>query len=385
MIIDVHCHYALTGRRATVEDRLRFEPGPAGDGADRPTDYDSCVSRRALNKVAWRLARWWMNLPAPGDALDARLETDYARHLLGAGPIDRSVLLAFDAVHDDDGRCQALPVSRRALGSDIYSSNTFIRDVCRRHGGRLLFGASVHPYRDNAEACIEEVFAAGACLIKWMPLHHNIDFGDDRTRRAMRACARLGLPILVHCSQEFTLTTHRRAYESVAPLLEALQQLRQEAAMPTTIVAHVATPVWPLAGQHDHRMLMEAMLGEFADAPLYADISALAAWAKVGYLRRLARRPEVQGKLLFGSDFPIPPAIWRLRRQLGRSYREIVRLESWPQQAAVACQTIGIDDIVFQRAAELLPNVHAFDNDNAAVSRKRRPESQTFLPPREKP
>ncbi len=364
MIIDIHCHYTLTRRPAVVADRFSFEPGPpqATDGghAARPTEYDSCVSPRALRRWSWRAARWWLRLPRGDAELDRRLAAEYEQHLHAAGPIERFVLLAFDAVRTDDGQCPPLPHSRADLGSDMYTSNSFVRDLCRRHPQRFLFGASVHPYRPNAVACVEEIFAAGACLLKWIPLHQNINLADPRTRAVLRTCAELGLPVLVHCGDEFTLTTQRPEHRSVRPLLTALRELRHAGNMPCTIVPHAATPVSPFGDRDSHHALLEALGGEFADAPLYADIAALTTWVKTGFLRQLVRRQELHRKLLFGSDFPVPPLAQRLRCDLGRDYRRLTAEPSWPQRQARMCRWQGCNEIVFQRAAELLPHVDFF-------------------------
>ena len=67
--------------------------------------------------------------------------------ILGAeGPIEKSVLLAFDAYHDNAGQRPPFPEHNRQLGSDMYTSNTLIRDACRRHSGSLAvrsLGASI--------------------------------------------------------------------------------------------------------------------------------------------------------------------------------------------------------------------------------------------------
>jgi len=376
MIIDVHCHYTLTRYVADLPQRFSFEPAPRGcpsspDGRLRPVDFDSCVSPRALGRVSWWLVRRVLRLPeptagSPGDdtggaakagSLDRALMRHYERHLWGPGPIERFVLLAFDAVHDDDGTCPPLPDRTDRFGSDIYTSNSFVHALCQRYPDRFLFGASVHPYRPNAPECVEEVFAAGACLLKWIPLHHNINVTDPRAVAVLRKCAALGLPLLVHCGPEFSLATQRPQYESIRPLLEILRRLRRQGAMPCVIVAHAATPLWLLGNADSHHVLLEALRGEFADAPLYADLAALTAWAKVPFLRRLRQRPELHAKLLFGSDFPVPTDARLLHRDLGRAYRRISAIRSWPQRAAAACRQLGFNEIVFYRAAELLPHV----------------------------
>jgi len=366
MIIDVHCHYALTCRQATVTDRFSFEPATTSSGPA----FDSFVSPRMRWRLTGRLLQWLLGFGwrrRDPQELDRQLENWYARHLLAPGPVDRVVLLAFDAYHDRDGRRPPPPAARCHLGSDMYTSNTLIRELCRRFPDRFLFGASVHPYRENAVDCVDEVFEAGACLLKWMPLHQNIDCHDPRTIALMRHCARLGLPVLVHYGEEFTLSTQHEQYRPIDPLLDVLRRLRREGAMPTTIVAHVGTPVYPWGDRRPFKLLVSAMLGEFADAPLYADISALTAWSKTGWLRRLARRQELHGRLLFGTDFPVPLAMPRLRRLLGRNFRDIAGEPSWPQRAVRIYRHCGFNEIVFHRAATLLPNVGFFRRELLAA------------------
>lgn len=364
MIIDIHCHHTFTRLPIAAIERFSFEPGaslgvrPAH--VSYPTDFDSCVSPRAMQRWMWRAARWFFGLPRAGDELDRRLAALYSQHLHAPGPVERFVLLAFDAVRDDEGRCPPLPSPGDRFGSDIYTSNSYVRGICRRFPQRFLFGASVHPYRPNAVACVEEVFAAGACLLKWIPLHHNINVADPRTIAVLRKCAELGLPLLVHCGEEFTLTTQCPVYRSIRPLLDVLRSLRREGAMPCVIVAHAATSVTPWGDHDSHRALLAALTGEFAAAPLYADVSAMTTWAKLAYLRRLRRWQELHAKFIFGSDFPVPPGLRGLRRDLGRDYARIAAINSWPQQAALADRSLGLNEIVFHRAAELLPNVDFF-------------------------
>lgn len=359
MIIDVHCHYTLTQRRATVADRFSFEPA-ARDG--RPA-YDSCLAPRTLHRRITPVLQRMYGLDTrlkPGAELDRHLEAWYARHLCADGPVDRAVLLAFDAYHDDAGRRPPWPQRGRQLGSDMYTANTLVRDMCQRHPERFLFGASVHPYREDAVAGVDEVFAAGACLLKWIPQHQNIDCRDARTIAVMRRCAELGLPLLVHYGEEFTLTTQHPRFVRVEPFLDVLRQLRREGCMPTTIVAHVSTPVTPLGSRATCRALISALLGEFADAPLYADISALTAWGKLGWLRRIARMQPLHSKLLFGTDFPVPLISFRLWRDLGRAYRQLAAEPAWPQRALKIYRHLGFNEIVFHRAAMLLPHVGHF-------------------------
>jgi hypothetical protein len=294
-----------------------------------------------------------VNLP-PGPLLDAALEAWFEQHLLADGPIDRFVLLAFDEYHTTSGIRPPPPPQRSDRGGDMVTSNSMIRALCRSRPDRYMFGASVHPYRENAIDCVQEVAAAGAVLLKWLPLHQNIDIADERALGVLRACAAIGLPLLVHYNEEFTLATQHPEHLALTPLLDVLRRLRGEGCMPATIVAHAATPVSPIGIEQPFFELLRALTGEFADAPLYADISALTTLGKIKYLRILAQRQDLHSKLLFGTDFPVPVSLFRLRRDLGRAYKSIRACPSWPQQIAHVCRHLGFNDIVFQRAEHLL-------------------------------
>lgn len=291
---------------------------------------------------------------APGPELDAALAALHERHLLAPGPIERIVLLAYDAYHDDAGRRPPLPESDEVRGSDMYTSNSLVAELCRRHPQRYLFGASVHPYRADACACVEEVAAAGASLLKWLPLNQNIDIADRRTVAVLKTCARLGLPVLAHYNSEFTLSTQHAEFQSLRPVLEVLRSLRRNGEMPPFIFAHAATPVSALEDDSEHELLLDALNGEFAEAPVYADISAFTAPGKVGFARRLAARQELHHKLLFGSDFPVPIGMFRLRGDLRRHTAEIAAEPSWPQRAVSIFRCMGFNEVVFHQAEFVL-------------------------------
>lgn len=359
MIIDIHTHYTLSARAAASNDRFSFET--VTDPAEQlPSGFDSCIAPRAWRRVTWQIARRVFGLPSAGAGLDQRLEAFYAEQLHAAGPIDRHVLLAFDAYFNDAGQMTPLPISRRDRGVDIYTSNTLVWALCREQPQRFLFGGSVHPYRPDALAALDEVFAAGASLIKLMPLHHNIDPQDERTRRFCAHAASLGLPLLLHVGPEFMLQTQHAAYAELAPFLELFAELEQRGDMPPVIIAHVATPVSPLGPWRHYRLLLDALRGHFRTAPLYADVSALTAWGKLPALSHLRQQPALHRKLLFGSDFPVPPARAWLARRYAPAAFDAPWPTSWPQFAARALQNAGFLDGVFTQAAGLLPNVGAF-------------------------
>lgn len=359
MIIDVHCHVGYTARRVeSGVPRFSFER----DGAAGTPGFDSYMSPRLLRRPGFFFVRRWLGVDpklAPGDDLDRCIEAINERHWSAAESIDRLVLLAFDEYRDDAGRVIGAAERGQRFGTDQYTSNSLVRAICTARPDRYLFGASIHPYRtqDGRDACsmLTEAAEAGAALVKWLPIHQNIRAEDPRTIAFLRKAAELGIPMLIHYGGEMTLSRQHMEFESPIPLLGVLRELRAGGHMPTVMIAHAATPSFRWQSDAGHRALVDALLGEFADAPLYGEISALGAFGRTPWLRRLARRKELHDKLVWGSDFPIPVMTWAFWRHLDcRTRRQINELPSWIERSYRLAHAAGFDDAVFHRAATLL-------------------------------
>jgi predicted TIM-barrel fold metal-dependent hydrolase len=355
MVIDVHCHVGLSARRVDSSlPRFSFEP----NGAAGTPGFDSYLSPRMLRRASWFFVRPWLlmdpRLPR-GDELDARIEATHARQFNDAAGVDRLVLLAFDEYHDDAGRPVGIAEPGQRIGTDLYVSNTYLRALCLQRPDRYLFGGSIHPYRPGAVEMLAELASAGVTLIKWLPIHQNIRADDPRTVAFLRAAAHLRVPVLVHYGGEMSLSRQHMEFEHPGPMLAVLSRLRRNDEMPTVIVAHAATPSFPLQSAAGHRALVDALLGEFADAPLYADISALAAFGRTSWGRSLAARRELHRKLLWGSDYPVPVMVKLFWRSLDRATRaRIAALPSWIERDLQLKRALGYDPCVFTQAADVL-------------------------------
>lgn len=356
MRVDVHCHIGQRRRLCGDDGRFSFEA---------PRKYapcDSYFSDVMYYGAFMRLARWHFGLGgsrSSEEEFDATVERILLDHILNAKSIDRVILLAFDQYHTDDGQSLG---SRRHLwqhGSDLYVSNTYARQLWLRHPRRILFGASIHPYRRDgrktAVDMLQEVAAAGAVLVKWLPLSQNISGQDPRTVDFLRCAASLGIPLLIHCGCEAALGNMHPRFKDPAPWLRTLRQLRQERCTPTVIIAHVASPpLWPVTSARTLHTLLEALTGEFADAPLYADLAGMTMVNKAVWLKKLAQMPEIHHKLVHGSDFPIPPFPIVFWPQLRHQYKVIRELKSWLDQDIAVKTALGFPESVFDRAGELL-------------------------------
>lgn len=351
MIVDIHCHIGQRARPCQPRDRFSFEP------AETYAPFDAYVSDRLYRGIGGMLIRRFFGIRREWSAeqADAFIEAKLLEQLLGTKRVDRAVVLAFDQYHRQDGACVGRKKLGERLGTDLYVSNTYVHQLCRNHPDKLLFGASIHPYRMSAGEMLEEVAQAGAVLIKWLPPAQNIDAEDSRTVAFLRKAAELAMPMLIHYGGEMTLGNAHPEFMDPSGLLRTLRRLRTEGVMPTVIVAHAATPsAWPFGSGRYFELMVEALQGEFADAPLYVDISALAVFARAHWLKCLLRTPEIHRKLVQGSDFPIPPtAAWFLPR-LGRKYRRIAAIKNWIDRDVEIKSALGLSEDVFTRGGRLL-------------------------------
>ena len=353
-MVDIHCHIGYSAAPVEPGERFSFEP-------PERLAYDSYMSERMVGRWEYRLLRAmmgvWVNRRGPD--LDAAINEVVLRHVRLAQSVDRVVALAFDQYHTDAGEAVSPFDAGDAPYSDIYTSNTLVHRLCQSDPDRFLFGASIHPYRRagsrTAIDMLDEVAAAGAVLIKWLPLVQNIRADDDRTVAFLRRAAQLRMPMLIHYGGEKALTTNHPEQADPSPLFKVLKSLRTGGVLPTVVIAHFATPSsWPV-GRHNYFEATAAeLLGEFANEEVYCDTSAMGLFTRARWLKRLLRRPELHPKLVHGSDFPIPVnPVFFLGRLRTRAFR-VWRATSWIERDYRLKVALGLGDEVMTRAWDIL-------------------------------
>lgn len=226
------------------------------------------------------------------DAINSSKNTDYA------------VLLAIDGVFKNGNYIES--------ESHLVTPNDYIIEIAKANE-RVLFGASVHPYRkkkgmlSEANKCIDN----GAVLFKWIPSSQQIDPRDDRCLPFYELLAEKNIPLLCHVGAELAVPTS----DSKANRFNDPKRLKKALAMGVKVIAaHCATPYLGgiLPGDKDYfDELMEMLrVTEKRKWNLYADISAFCTPTRIMYLKRidsLIRNGIIDsGRFLYGSDFPIP-------------------------------------------------------------------------------
>jgi predicted TIM-barrel fold metal-dependent hydrolase len=305
MVIDCHVHVAAT----------TFPHGG--------------TSPRQLNTLPFRFMRWRLGITGDDESKERQIEARLVETLHGTPELDAAVILALDAVYTDAGE---IDPSR----THLHVSNDYVIELCKKHS-KMLFGASVHPFRKDAVAELERCINAGAVLMKWLPIVQGFSPADERCFPLYEVMAHHKLPLLSHTGGERTLI---RLNEEFAPprLLEPALKWGV-----TVIAAHCGTRSSPF--ETDYFDEFSSMVREHEN--LYGDTAALNLPTRMHALPRILKDDFVRSRIVHGSDWPviaIPP--------LGAL--DLLREKNWLRRDVLIKQRLGFGDDYWQRGATLL-------------------------------
>lgn len=243
-------------------------------------------------------------VPSQSSSIDA----DYVArlHLLTQDfpPGAKWMLYAFAHAHSDQG----LP---RPDVSTIHVPNAYAASLAQRHPERFAWVASVHPYAENALAQLRQARRDGAVALKWLPSSMNIDMRDARCRPLYDWLAATGMPLIVHCGAEMAAPGAEQDHYGTPLLARAPLE-----AGVRVVMAHCASlgravdldaRSQPRVAAFDLfvRLMKEQMSN--GRPLLWGDISALfQANRSARVWRAVLQRQDWHGRLLHGSDYPLP-------------------------------------------------------------------------------
>lgn len=215
----------------------------------------------------------------------------------------KRMLLAFDWHHDENGkRVEAL--------SPFHTPNDYAQRLAREHPQHFEWIASVHPYREDAIEALEQAAKGGARAVKWLPAAQGMDPADARCDRFYETLARLKLPLLTHAGHELAVHGGRlQDYGNPLRLRRALDHGVH------VIMAHCASLGDGIdldRGPDSPAVSNFKLFARLMDEPryarlLYGDLAAVGQLLRAGdTLRTLLARRDWHGRLMYGSDYPLP-------------------------------------------------------------------------------
>jgi len=242
------------------------------------------------------------------DDRPGKVDLSFGANLLaqarGMKPGFKAMLFAFDWARDEAGK----PVQEM---STYYASDEYMAKKAAAHPAHFEWVASVHPYDPRALDRLDAAVAAGARAIKWLPTAQNIDPASPRLDRYYARLAALNLPLITHAGDEQAVVGFGEHLGNPLRLRRPLD------AGVRVVVAHCASlghgeELEP--GKAGGKPSNFELFGRLMDEPayrtrLYGDISAVVQNNRIGVLDTLLSRRDWQGRLLNGSDYPLPGVV----------------------------------------------------------------------------
>ena len=220
----------------------------------------------------------------------------------GMRPGVKLLLLAFDHAYREDGTVAL-------AASPFYTPNEYARRIAHSYAGYFEWAASIHPYRADCVAVLEQAAHDGARAVKWLPGAMGIDPASPRCDTFYAALARLKLPLITHGGMERAVHTGNQGLGNPLLLRRALEHRVR------VVVAHCASMGEDRdidRGAHGPVVASFALFARLMDDPrfegrLFGDLSAITQLNRAGpALAAIVERGEWHSRLLNGSDYPLP-------------------------------------------------------------------------------
>jgi hypothetical protein len=328
-VTDIHCHVGLLGDKHPEWGQMS------------PSYQEQPVFKAML--IYGRLDE--------DEVCDATLRTSTEEAIAGSH-VGHVVCLALDPVYDLEG------TQHKDL-SHVWVANEYILELQKTLGGKVLLGASVHPFDPAFKERVVDYVNKGAVLLKWLPSAQQIDLAHSKVRDALEflATARNGkpLPLLLHIGPEYAIPSMdprtasydyltwtwmdelrnrwRSADDRLYPVKKDKIRANLQAGLDAgavIIFAHCGLPYF--APRRLRRFLEHSELRTIrrylkgypagrgdGKGRCYADVSALITPFRRSYFPAIRRLPPQS--LLFGSDFPTP--VFELSAGLGEVLQDL--------------------------------------------------------------
>lgn len=236
----------------------------------------------------------------------ARRLLDLVRHFPGKGTFH---LLAMDAYYEEDG-------TPNWEKTDIHVPNRYVVDLAaclnsRLGSARFVPVISVHPYRRDAVDALRRFAGRGVRFVKWLPNIMNIDPANmAKNGKFYEEMVRLDMVLITHTGKESALRAFDENQKYGNPLL---YRPALDLGL-TLIMAHSGrdgeNPDENGAERSNFALFLQMMAAPQYNGCLFGDVSGMTIRdaRSLGYFADIIADPELNGRMVNGSDYPLPAA-----------------------------------------------------------------------------
>ncbi len=214
----------------------------------------------------------------------------------------KTMLFAFDLTHDEQGK----PLKEHSI---FYIPNTYAAQIAKKYPQYFEWVASIHPYRHDALEALELAHANGARAIKWLPSVMNINPSSPKCDPFYQKLHDLNMPMICHSGDEGAVIGGNQSFGNPLYMRRALDRGVR------VVLAHCASDGEDEDLDHGRKSIKSFdLFARLMDNPEYTglvfgEISALPLFNHASAIKPLLKRKEWHGRLLNGSDYPLPAVI----------------------------------------------------------------------------
>jgi len=290
---------------------------------------------------------------SPLQVTDRKIKSIIVNAINNAQKIDNAVLLALDGVYRDSVYIED--------ESHLVTPNDYVIKIAKANS-KILFGASVHPYKNTTIEEMQHCIDNKAVLFKWIPSAQQINPDDPKCDSFYDVLVKHDIPLLCHTGAELAVPTS----DFLSNEFNDPKKLKRALAKGVKVIAaHCATPYLGgiLPADKDYfQDLMDMLIAADAEGwHLYADISAFCTPTRITYLEKIKNhmssgdiKPE---RFIFGSDFPIPVIDITSHKKplsLGEMQLHLKKKSNAIDDNHSILKNFGIDDKIFTNACNIL-------------------------------
>lgn len=320
------------------------------------------------------------------DQVSDTLLTETVIKAIDTSTMDKVVCLALDPVYDTNGkRCEG--------ASNFWVDNEYIIQRLQVDSGKVLLGASVHPYDPEFKSRVIKYADKGAVLVKWLPSAQQINLADERVGNALEFLAKAKhgkpLPLLLHVGPEYAIPTtddKTLTYDFLSwswiekarnwirfkkrwhtPQIDGIEKnlIRALDAGAIIIFAHCGLPyfAYGVFSSLEHsdfpvvKRYLEQSNKNLYPGKCYADISAFSTPFRKEYFSQLAKLPA--DYLLYGSDYPTP--VFEIYADMKEKMRDFKAMLDGHLERVIVPQD-NLLDVNYQMLRQAFPGHPLFTN-----------------------
>ena len=214
----------------------------------------------------------------------------------------RSLLLAFDYLHDQQGK----PDTSK---SPFYVPNTYAQQTAERYPEDFGWIASIHPYRKDAISALDAAVKHNARAVKWLPSVMGIDASSPQCDVFYESLVKHNIPLLTHVGEEQAVSSSSsETYNNPLLFRRALEHGVR------IIFAHCASlgnSVDIDKGKHAQtvanlELFARLMAEQKWEKQVFGDIAAVTQVNRDRWMiEKIIQNDQWHDRLIFGTDNPL--------------------------------------------------------------------------------